>query len=218
MPARIARPALAERVAEAVERGALLLVAGAGYGKTTLLEEALRERRERVAWAALTESERDPGRLLVTLLQALDDAVPGVGGAALERLAAAADPLAVARRVPAEIDAVVVEPVVLVIDDAERLAGAADALGVLEALLRARPGRLRVVVASRRPLGLALAKARVAGQLAELHEDDLAFSADECAAVLSLSLGREPSVEEVAARMDETLGWPLGVALGAQGG
>ena len=218
IPPLVERPALVERVSAALDRGGLVVVAGAGYGKTTLLEDALRARPEPVAWAGVQTGDRDAGRLLVTLLQALDVAVPGVAGAQLEQPGAASDPVAAARRLPAELDAVLVEPVVLVIDDAEHLVGAPEALAVVESLLRARSARLRVVVATRRPLELSLAKARVAGQLAELHQDDLAFSADECAQVLALGLGREPSAAEVAARMDETLGWPLGVVLGAQGG
>jgi ATP/maltotriose-dependent transcriptional regulator MalT len=38
---RIPRPAVAARLAAALEEGHLLLVAGAGFGKTMALEEAL---------------------------------------------------------------------------------------------------------------------------------------------------------------------------------
>ena len=216
--ARIARTALAERVAGALDRGSVLLVAGAGYGKTTLLEDALALRDGPSAWAPLSDREREAGRLLVTLLAALDAELPGVGAPLLERLAAGAEPLAVAGRLTAELDALLVDPVVLVVDDAERLVGATDAIAVLESVLRARPGRLRLAVATRRPLGLALAKARAAGHVGEVSEDDLAFSADECEQLLRLALRREPSDSEVAATMQATLGWPLGVVLGARGG
>ena len=202
----------------ALDRGALLVIAGAGYGKTTLLEEALAARGWPMAWASVTENERDAGRLLVALLSALEAELPGVAGPLLERLASGTEPLAVAGRLSADLDAILVDPVVLVVDDAERLIGSLDALGILEGLVRARPGRLRIAIASRRSLGIAAAKARVAGHLAELHEEDLAFSPDECEQVLRLSLGRDPSAADVAAAMDATRGWPLGVVLGAPGG
>lgn len=217
-PTRVARPAPAARAAEALGRGALLLVAGAGFGKTTLLEEVLRDGGLRAAWVRTTAGERDPGRLLVALLDAVELALPGVGGSLLERLAGGAEPLAVAARLPEELDAVLVEPVVVVVDDAERLAGAPDALAVLEALLRARPGRLRVAVATRRPLELRLAKVRLAGGLTELGERDLAFTAGECEQALRLSLGRDPEPAEVELAMRATLGWPLGVVLGTHAG
>ena len=121
-----------------------------------------------MAWASVTENERDAGRLLVALLSALEAELPGVAGPLLERLASGTEPLAVAGRLSADLDAILVDPVVLVVDDAERLIGSLDALGILEGLVRARPGRLRVAIASRRTLGIAAAKARVAGHLAEL--------------------------------------------------
>jgi ATP/maltotriose-dependent transcriptional regulator MalT len=45
----IARPRLAQRLTEALDAGAVLLTAGAGYGKTLALEEAL-VTRPRSAW------------------------------------------------------------------------------------------------------------------------------------------------------------------------
>ena len=40
-PGRIARPALARTISDALDAGSVLLVAGAGYGKTMALEEAI---------------------------------------------------------------------------------------------------------------------------------------------------------------------------------
>lgn len=71
-----------------------------------------------------------------------------------------------------------VEPVALVVDHAERLAGSPAALAVLGTLLRAETTSLRVIVASRRPLDLSIAKARVAGRVHGLGEADLVFSGE----------------------------------------
>jgi ATP/maltotriose-dependent transcriptional regulator MalT/DNA-binding SARP family transcriptional activator len=220
VPVRIARPAVAARIAAALEHGAVLLVAGAGAGKTMAVEEAMGAAGVTAAWLPLTERERDPGRLLVAVLEALDAAVPGAAGPLLDQLGERAplDAVDVERRVVAELDALLVEPVVLVLDDAERLAGATGALALAGALLRARARRLRVVLASRRELGLPIAKARAGGRVLELGEADLLFSADECAELLREGTGREPGEAEVRARMGATLGWPLGLALGVPGG
>ncbi|HEU4975912.1 MAG TPA: BTAD domain-containing putative transcriptional regulator [Baekduia sp.] len=219
-PRRIARPQLSERIAAAVDAGALLVIAGAGYGKTTAIDEALQLRGGPVAWVPMTEREREPGRLLVALLQALARAVPGLAEEQLLRLqqGVPVDPMDVERRVLGELDALVVEPVVLVLDDAERLAGASESLSLVGALLRARPGRLRVVVASRRDLGLRVAKASAAGHLHRLGEEDLVFTADEVAELHRAVRGAEPDPAEVERVMAETLGWPLGVTLGVPAG
>ncbi|CAA9464850.1 MAG: hypothetical protein AVDCRST_MAG65-171, partial [uncultured Solirubrobacteraceae bacterium] len=43
VPTRVARPELSARMVRLIGTGGLLLVAGAGYGKSTAVEEALRE-------------------------------------------------------------------------------------------------------------------------------------------------------------------------------
>ena len=103
------------------------------------------------------------------------------------------------------------------IDDGERLDGA-ESLPLVDELLRAVSARLRVVVASRRPLGLRVAKLRVSGRLHELGRGDLAFDAEECAALLRARAGDEPAPEQVARVMEETEGWPLGIALWSRTG
>lgn len=214
---RIDRPRLSQRIADAVDGGSLLVVAGAGYGKTTAIDQALRLRGGPVAWVAMTEREREPGRLLVALLEALARAVPGIAAEQLERLRqdVPVDPLDFERRVLGELDALAVEPVVLVLDDGERLAGAEPSLALVGALLRGRPDRLRVIVAARRELALHVAKAAAAGHLQRLGEADLVFTADEVAELKRTATGREPDPAEVERAMAETLGWPLGLTLGA---
>ena len=95
------------------------------------------------------------------------------------------DALAATRELIGELSRLLVEPLVVVVDDAEHLDGAADSLEVLAELIRAAPPPLRVAVASRRPLGLRVAKARVAGTVTDLTSADLAFDAQECVALLS---------------------------------
>lgn len=59
----VERPRLTSKLREALESGSLLVTAGAGFGKTTVLERALRQRGGgAVAWIACTETDREPGR------------------------------------------------------------------------------------------------------------------------------------------------------------
>ena len=61
---RISRPALASRIAEALDGGSALLVAGAGYGKTTALEEAGALMDAAWSWIPLNDADSEPSRLL----------------------------------------------------------------------------------------------------------------------------------------------------------
>jgi ATP/maltotriose-dependent transcriptional regulator MalT/DNA-binding SARP family transcriptional activator len=213
----IARPALAARLASALDRGALLLVAPAGAGKTVALVEALERRGGDVAWVRCAPADHDPGRFLVHVLDALRSAVSGLATVLGDRLGAAAVTVDVGLAVgelEAELARLLVDPLTLVIDDAEHLEGAEQ---VAAMLLAADVARLRVAIATRRPLRLRAARLRAAGRLTELTAADLAFSAGECAELLRRRTGREPSDEEVDTLWTRTEGWPLGASLAASG-
>ena len=215
---RLSRPRLAARVRDALDAGAVILTAGGGCGKTTILERAVEDSPVPSAWIACSASDRSPGVLLLRIVRAIAAAVPGASDALAERLTTGdeqLDSLAATRELIAELSRLLVEPVVLVIDDAEHLDGADDTLRLLDELLRAERGRLHVAVATRRPLDLRVAKPRAAGRLAEVDAAELAFEAEECADLLRARTGAEPAPERVEDVMQATEGWPLGVALAA---
>lgn len=200
----------------AIESGALLVAAGPGFGKTTLLGQVVGKRGRAVAWVECTDADRDPGRLLLDIVGGIKRAMPGAADAFAERLAGAppgVDANAATDRLLAELSDVLVEPIFVVIDDAERLEGAEPSLEILARLLRARLPSLRLAVAARRPLKLRVAKLRAAGDLAELGEPDLAFSAEETSEVLRLLRHDHARDEEVEALVSAAQGWPLGVVL-----
>src|SRR4051794_806171 len=214
--AGVTRARLITVVREALEVGGVLLTAGPGYGKTTVLEQALSDGTRRVAWLSCTETERAEGTLLMRILDRVGRVAPGATDALAERLASApeqVDAIAAARELVADLPRLLVDPLVLVIDDAEHLDGADRSLELLGELIGAALPAARVAVASRRPLGLHVAKVRASGRLAELGPADLAFDSEECAALLLERMGREPSAEEVGDVLAASEGWPLGIAL-----
>jgi DNA-binding SARP family transcriptional activator len=202
--------------------GSLVITAGPGYGKTTLLREAVAEGKPGAAWVACTPAEREPGALLLRLIGALRDAAPGIAAAFNERLATAPggqiDALAATRELLSELDELLLEPIAIVVDDAEHLAAEREALALIEQMLRADPGKLRPAVASRRRLDVHVAKAHASGTVAELGPEDLVFSLEECAAAIRAVRDTEPTHDEVEATMTATEGWPLGIALIARSG
>ncbi len=210
---RIARPAVAARIAAALRTGSVVLTAGAGYGKTTALQEGIAAAGLEAAWLYARPGDEDAGRLLLHLIDVVDAAVPGPAAAVRERMGGAHsfDPQETLRTLLGELDRILLDPLVVVVDDAERLAEAPAALGLVEALLR-ESGPVRAAVATRRTLPLRTAKLRVSGRLTEVREAELGFTAAECAALLAASGGAaEPAtVDEL---MQRTRGWPLGIAL-----
>jgi ATP/maltotriose-dependent transcriptional regulator MalT/DNA-binding SARP family transcriptional activator len=205
-------------VAHALDSGSLTITAGAGAGKTTLLEEALDGSPTGVAWLSCSDTERAPGTLLLRIVDAIARAAPGVADALAEGLGASSQQIdvpAATRELIAELSRLRVEPLVLVVDDAEHLEGAEGSERLINELIRSGLPALRVALASRRPLALRIAKPRAAGQVTELSAHDLAFDSEECAALLRERIGRDPSPELVSEAMKATEGWPLGIVLAA---
>ncbi len=87
-PGRIARPALARMISDALDAGSALLVAGAGYGKTMALEEAITQRPRRTVWLSCRDAGGEAGRLLMGTVEGLRATVPGLTDVVGERLAA----------------------------------------------------------------------------------------------------------------------------------
>jgi len=212
----IERRDLAERVRAGIERGSVGLVAGAGYGKTVLVEQALEGRT--AAWLSCRSRELSVDRILVDALQAIRRAVPGAADVLLEAVSASGAPLspiALTRAMLDELEALLVEPLVFVLDDAEQLADERPVLDLLEQLVETEQERMRIVICTRTPLELRVARAQATGRVTIINESELAFSVEESAALLAARLGRTPTDDEVTDTMQATLGWPLGVALGA---
>ena len=178
----VLRRALFERLDQA---GRVTTVsAPAGSGKTWLLSSWLAEAgiERRAAWATVGRDEYDGQRFWASVVDALvgitEEGGPS-GDVPVERL----------RETLERID----EPAVLVIDDLHELQSA-DALVSLERFLTNLPGKLRVVLLTRRNPRVRLHRLRLAGELTELRAADMRFSLPETHATAdrerSRALGR----------------------------
>jgi DNA-binding SARP family transcriptional activator len=163
----VTRSRLLAALRDRFDRRLTLVVAGAGFGKTTLLAQAVAENRivgDGIDhWLALGPSDHRPGRLLAGLASALGaapDTVHGVDGIA-ELLWL---------RAP--------EPVALIIDDAHVLDGS-PSWDVLADLLAVLPTNAHLVIGSRTMPSVGLRSLQVAGEVLLLGEDDLAFDERE---------------------------------------
>ncbi|SIN12842.1 LuxR C-terminal-related transcriptional regulator [Micromonospora cremea] len=212
----VVRPRLLRRLDEGSAGPVTLVAAPAGWGKTTLLASWVRlaggtEAGAGPAWVSV-EAGDDGDRLWAYLAAALRAATgPTDGGPAapvpdrpprpdqLELLAAAL----------AALD----RPVLLVLDDLHRVADPAALTG-LEFLLRHAEQRLHLVVGARAGLPLALHRLRLAGELTEIGTDELAFTDDEVADLLTAHGAPLPAAALHRLR-ERTGGWPAALRIAA---
>ncbi|MDI2124993.1 LuxR C-terminal-related transcriptional regulator [Yinghuangia seranimata] len=207
----VRRPALAARVTEGV-RGPLTLVSGAaGAGKTALMGDWARSGSVPRAIAWVTAEPRDTPELFwAHALEALRRTgvrlrpeVPaparghGVDGSFLTRVAAA-----LAARA---------EPTVLVVDQFDGLAAGGIADGLHFVLAHAN-GRLRLVLTSRTDPLMPLHRYRASGDITEIRNADLVFTAAEAGELLRVH-GLDVSPACVELLVQRTGGWAAGVRL-----
>ena len=199
-------------------RRLVTVVAPAGYGKTTAVAAWVERARTSgeapvVAWYAAAPEDAAP----VTFMRYLAAALVRAD----ERLAHYLYDL----RFPADAagltqveDALLLalgeldRPVVVVVEDFHAVMGEQAVADSLARLVRNLPPNAHLVLTSRYPVAIPLAKLRVAGELAEIGEDDLALDARAVQAMFGQS-GLACSPEDAARVLELTRGWPAGCRL-----
>ena len=207
-PRHVARPRLTRLLDDA--RGqAIILHAPAGYGKTSLAVEWLRERDD-VAWFTAQAESGDVGAAVLGVALAASRLVPGAADRVRQRLSVVEEPAQAARTL-AEILAedLVDWPSggVLAIDDYQHLAESDAAESFVDWLLVLRPS-VRVLVATRQRPSWASARRVLAGEILEIEKPVLAMTDDEVEAVLGDD--NEPDFRAV---LEKAEGWPAVIGL-----
>jgi ATP/maltotriose-dependent transcriptional regulator MalT len=211
-PGFLARPRLTERLNQGTTGALTLACAPAGFGKTSLLGDWAR--RQPLAWLSLDSGDSDPARFWRYVAAALDGRRPGVRERVDALFQGGQPPLEAVLAVLVNQLVTGPEAVVLVLDD-YHLVEERSVHDGLAGLLERLPPQLRLVLASRADPPLALARLRAGGQLAELREAELRFSAEEAAALLRTAVGAGLPEAAVAALGERTEGWVAGLQLAA---
>lgn len=203
----VRRPRIESLLSRLIEQHRVVCVlASAGAGKTTAVLQAAQQLRRPLAWLAVDATDAATGRLLTYLEAAIARQVPAVDGLTGAALAAQLPHQEVAGLLA---EAVGGSNLVLVLDDAERLAEEPAALAVVASFARYLPPTARLVLVSRSVLPFdAGGAASHLTYVAAVGEEDLAFTVEEATDALVLS-GR--SDVDPAEAIVETGGWITGV-------
>ncbi len=208
----VSRTALVNRLRAAGAFPLVLVVAPAGYGKTTLLSQwAARDVRP-FAWVSVDEGDDDPVSLLRLVAAALDRIEP-LPQSALEPLAPERRPAPAKalQRLGASI-AARRSPFVLVLDGADALTH--DTISAVGTLIGHIPTGSMIVLSGRVVPDLPVAALRAGGPLLELGSYELALSRRE-AEMLLRAATLELEDAEINELVEHTEGWAAGLYLTA---
>ena len=218
----VERPLLRSRLDEARSRRLTVVVAGAGFGKSSLL--ASWAGGVRSAWYSLQREDRALPTFLRGLVDALWLRLPGVP---LDVSAVLAGPLG-----PSSDDLVradgfaavlgellereLTSDLALILDDVHEIDWGSAPARLIEGLCRHAPASFHLVLASRTEPPFLIERLRGGGQVMELDAGMLALTAAETASLLASGLGEDsdPALASTLHRL--TGGWPAAVCLAAE--
>jgi LuxR family maltose regulon positive regulatory protein len=201
------RERLLQRLAQTAEAPITLLVAPAGYGKTTLLAHWLEHDPRDVVWVSIDESDNAGDQFASSIAAA----ARGMSAPRLRLAAPEGGATVVADVVSMLHDAG--RPFVIALDDVHRLRSP-RALKTLRAVVDAVPEGSQLALASRQEPSLPIGRLRADGRLVDLRQTDLTMTRREAAAMLRLA-GVELSQRDVLVLLARTEGWPAGLYLAA---
>lgn len=204
------RTALLERLNRSSGPPVIVIHAGPGYGKTTVLAQwAASGEQQAFAWLSADQEHNDPVVLLTYIAAALDRLAPLDLGV-FEALASP-DASIEGKILPRLGHALVrmESPFVLAIDDAHAIENprSIDAIVTLAGHL---PEGSRLALATRDHSALPLGLLRTRALLLELGADDLSMQADEARALLGAE-DVEYANDDLAELVRRTEGWPAGL-------
>ena len=156
-----------------------MLVAGPGYGKTTLAEQWAAQGR-RVAWIRARRSSADVAVLARQMAAAGADIVPGCDRRLCERLNATTDPadeLGVLVDLLSEDLAAWPDDAWIIVDDYHHIRESATAEAFVEGILQQSP--VRVLISTRERPGWISTRSVLYGEVLEIGQTMLAMSEEE---------------------------------------
>ncbi|MBA4369130.1 MAG: hypothetical protein C0403_15990 [Desulfobacterium sp.] len=159
------------------------VVAGAGYGKTTLVHQTAKHFGLPVVWYRLDPYDDELVTFLYYLIAALRNRFPALGNKTLDEIARIDDLNAAYKPVMAvllsEMEEYIRGDLLIVLDDYHTIADADAIRNPLAFFIDNIPSHIHVVIISRTMPNLELSLYRARREMMDITETDLCFSADE---------------------------------------
>ncbi len=204
---------------EALDYRLTLLLAGAGYGKSTTLS-VLADQFQPIIWYQVTSEDSDILIFLLHLCHATQHALPDLEGLPtpyLESWDISQSALPWARVIDQYINVLIDHldcPTLLVLDDAPLITEVTDIAHILDRLIGLAPPHLHILISGRPPITLPnLSRWRLRCEVLTIDQTVLAFNANEISLLFGEIYGIELTPEEVNELLDYTEGWAIALQL-----
>jgi LuxR family transcriptional regulator, maltose regulon positive regulatory protein len=209
------RPGLQESILLGLRGRLTLVIAPAGFGKTTLTASSIAHCGMPVAWLSLDKNDNQLERFFNYLVSALQEVDNTLGRDAAQLLTGMqkVQPEAVLTCLINDLDKASGE-IVLVLDDYQFIQSQ-EVHEQIAFLLENCPKNFHLVIATRSDPPLPLARLRARWQIVELRTADLSFSKLEATQFLNEIMGLRLDAQSIAMLEERTEGWIAGLQMAA---
>ena len=210
------RPRLVDFLHENLNRKLILLSAAAGYGKTSLLVDFLKDSEIKACWYALDEADADPQIFVRHLVASVAQTFPQVLDEPLSAAGLAeAEPQSTMGLLINEIQARIPDYFAILLDDLQFVDASPPVIDLLTWFMDHQPDNCCLIIASRTMPDLPYLRLTARQEIAGLGGEDLAFTPEEIQEYLAKHHDTEISPEEARELGEQSEGWITGILLGA---
>lgn len=214
----VRRNRLTNLIQQDAQHKVTLIMAPAGYGKTTLLGElasSYSEAARSIAWLSLDVYDNDPLRFWTYVVTAIQKVYPGFQFDILKIFYGQCDSQDCTYINPLlNAIAQIPQDITLILDDYHTIQNQTIHQG-LEYFIYRAPGNFYLIISSRTKPPIPISKLRVRRQLLEITAKDLSFTFSEAEVFLSSVMELEIDREGIASLLKKTEGWIASLHLAA---
>lgn len=214
-PDLVPRPRLQGQIPLGLQYPLTLVIAPAGFGKTTLVATGVNGCGIPIAWLSLDKDDNQAQRFLTYLIAALQHTDDRIGREAIELMGgmqqAPAD--VILTSLINDIETINTE-ITLVLDDYQ-LISSQEVHEQMTFLLDHCPKTFHLLISTRSDPPLPLSRLRARGQVLEIRAADLRFTEAEAAQFLNESMDLHLDQQAIAILEERTEGWIAGLQMAA---
>lgn len=213
----IIRKRLHHLLADIPKKPLTTIVAGAGYGKTTLIAQAARHFNLKTTWYRLDSSDSNVTIFLSYLTAGLRKHFPKFGYKTLRNLSKdqslSGDLKALLTIFLNELESIDEKNLIIIFDDYHTVQCNHEVKSCLNFLLTHIPSSIHMVLISRFDINLQLSRLRASRKTVDITESDLVFTTDEIDRLYSQLFHISLKQEHLEVLQQKTEGWVSGLIL-----
>lgn len=214
----ITRTRLIDSLYEQLEKRLLLIVAPAGYGKTSLLVDFAQQSEMAVCWLSLDTLDQEPQRFLRYWIASIAEKFPDFGRdsiAALESMSSfEEDEERLLVTIANEVNAQIHEHFILILDDYQLVANVQPIAHVIGRFLQLCGENVHIIMASRNLPDLPDAPLMIArNQVGGLSFEELSFLSQEIQELFQQNNAISLSEQDAQKLVEDTEGWIAAIHL-----